>query len=29
VATLLVHRLEKLDPQFPLPEAGVESLRIE
>jgi PPK2 family polyphosphate:nucleotide phosphotransferase len=29
VATLLVHTLEKLDPQFPAPEAGIEELRID
>jgi PPK2 family polyphosphate:nucleotide phosphotransferase len=29
VATLLVHTLERLDPQFPPAEAGIESLRIE
>ena len=29
VATLLVHTLEKLDPQFPPAEPGIESLRIE
>jgi PPK2 family polyphosphate:nucleotide phosphotransferase len=29
VATLLVHTLDKLDPQFPPPEPGIEQLRIE
>jgi PPK2 family polyphosphate:nucleotide phosphotransferase len=29
VATLLVHTLEKLDPQFPDPEPGIEGLEIE
>ena len=29
VATLLVHTLERLDPRFPAPEPGVESLRID
>jgi PPK2 family polyphosphate:nucleotide phosphotransferase len=29
VATLLVQTLEKLDPQFPAPEAGIQDLRIE
>jgi PPK2 family polyphosphate:nucleotide phosphotransferase len=29
VAKLLVHTLERLDPQFPAPEAGIEKLEIE
>jgi PPK2 family polyphosphate:nucleotide phosphotransferase len=29
IATLLVHTLEQMDPQFPAPEPGIESLRIE
>ncbi len=28
VASLLVHTLERLDPQFPAPEAGIEKLKI-